>query len=218
MYFHNRQALGDELAQKLKNFRDNDSIIMCIDPNSLLACIELAAMLHAYIFIIYYETISDPYALGRTLGVVIESGEFVLNPDISNQEYQYIYMNFSSQIDQAKREAISRLNKTKQENSIERTFINDRNVLLTDDIFREFMGVAIAKTLLKPLRPAHIEGVAGNIIPDTSTRLYLETQGTTYLDVIASNIFDDDHYFDEPDNYTAEQKIELAKRISDYWT
>ena len=209
--------MGDELAQKLKKFKNNDSIIMCIDPNSLLACIELASVLHAWIFLIYYETIADPYAINRSLGAIIESGEFVLNPDISSQEYQYIYMNFSSQIDQAKREAVSRLNKVQQENSIKRTFVDDRNVLLTDDIFRDFMGVAIAKTLLKPLKPAHVEGVAGNIIPDTSTRLYLETQGTTYLDIIASNIFDDDHYFDEPDKYTVEEKIQMAKNIANYW-
>ena len=209
--------MGDQLAQRLETFANNDSIVMCLDRSALLCCIELAAMLHAWVFMIHSETIDDPYAIDRKLGVVLESGEFVLNPAISTREYDYIYTNFSSEIDQAKRVAMSRLNRGAQVNAFDYSFINGRNVLLADDIFRDDMGLAIAKAILKPLRPNHVEGVAGNILPDISTKLYLETEGTTYLDVIPSNLFDDDHYFEQPDSYSDEQKADLAKNISIYW-
>ena len=209
--------LGDQLAERLNTFRNNNSVILCLDRNALSACIEMAVGLHAWIFVIYHEVIPDPYATGRTLGTLIETGEFVINPVISLTEYEYIYSEFSSQIEQTKREAMSRLNRSSQINSIERSFINDKGVLLMDDIFRDEMGIAIAKALLKPLSPSHIEGAAGNIMPEPSTKLYMETQGTTYMDVLPADLFDDDHYYEQPDSYTDEQKMEFLKNISTYW-
>lgn len=213
----NRQALGDQLAGRLDNFRNNDSVVMCLDKNALSACIEMARILHAWIFVIYYEEIIDPYARGRTLGALIETGSFVLNPVINQTEYEYIYSEFSSQIEEMKRTAMSKLNRAKLVNSVDRKFINGRNVLMTDDIFRDEMGMAIAKALLKPLSPAHIEGAAGNIMSEMSTRLYLETQGATYIDVLPADIFDDDHYFEEPDTFSEEERLMMAQNISQYW-
>lgn len=213
----NRQALGDQLAGRLDNFRNNDSVVMCLDKNALSACIEMARILHAWIFVIYYEEIIDPYARGRTLGALIETGSFVLNPVINQTEYEYIYSEFSSQIEEMKRTAMSKLNRAKLVNSVDRKFINGRNVLMTDDIFRDEMGMAIAKALLKPLSPVHIEGAAGNIMSEMSTRLYLETQGATYIDVLPADIFDDDHYFEEPDTFSEEERLMMAQNISQYW-
>lgn len=205
------------MAGRLDNFRNNDSVVMCLDKNALSACIEMARILHAWIFVIYYEEIIDPYARGRTLGALIETGSFVLNPVINQTEYEYIYSEFSSQIEEMKRTAMSKLNRAKLVNSVDRKFINGRNVLMTDDIFRDEMGMAIAKALLKPLSPVHIEGAAGNIMSEMSTRLYLETQGATYIDVLPADIFDDDHYFEEPDTFSEEERLMMAQNISQYW-
>lgn len=217
MYFVSRQVLGDHLSQRLEKFRNNDSVIMCLDVKSLLTCIELATKLHAWIYVVRHEIVDDPYDIHRTLGVILQNGEFVLNPTISKQEYEFIYLNFSSQIEQTKREAMTRLNKSNQDETVNIKVINGRNLLLTDDIFRDEMGIAVAKTMLKPLSPAYIEGVAGNILPEINTKLYLETHGTTYMDIIPTNFFDDDHYFEQQDLYSDEQKLELAKNISIYW-
>lgn len=217
MYFVSRLVLGEKLSQRLEKFRNNDSVIMCLDINSLLACIELATKLHSWIYVIHHEPVSDPYAVGRTLGVVLQNGLFVLNPEISKQEYEYIYTNFSNQIEQTKREAMTRLNQDNRASTVDIKVINGRNLLLMDDIFRDNMSLAVAKTILKPLSPAYIEGVAGNILPDANTKLYLETQGTTYMDIIPTGFFDDDHYFEQQDLYSNGQKLDLAKNISIYW-
>ena len=51
MYYPNRQALGEQLATKLNDFANNETIIFCLKKSSLLACVALAAKLHAYIYI-----------------------------------------------------------------------------------------------------------------------------------------------------------------------
>ena len=80
MFYPNRQALGDQLAPKLSDFKNSDCIIFCLKKSSLLACIELAAHLHAYIYILQYSEIADPYDITRNLGAITSKGEFVLTP------------------------------------------------------------------------------------------------------------------------------------------
>ncbi|MBP5656518.1 hypothetical protein J6X15_02970, partial [Candidatus Saccharibacteria bacterium] len=79
MFYPNRQVLGDQLAEKLTQFKDTDSIIFCLKKSSLVSCIELAAHLHAYIYILQYAEIQDPFDLTRTLGAITQKGDFVLN-------------------------------------------------------------------------------------------------------------------------------------------
>ena len=83
MYYPNRQVVGDILAPKLTSYSNNETIIFCLKKSSLLSCIELAAHLHAYIYVLQYSEVNDPYNITRALGAVTSSGDFVLNPEIS---------------------------------------------------------------------------------------------------------------------------------------
>ena len=94
MYYPSRQALGDQLATKLTQFANNDSIIFCLKKSSLLSCIELAARLHAYVYILQYAEIPDPFDITRNLGAITQTGEFVLNHSISQGEFEYITCDF----------------------------------------------------------------------------------------------------------------------------
>ncbi len=39
MFYPNRQVLGDKLAEKLPEYRNNDTVIFCLKKSSLLTCI-----------------------------------------------------------------------------------------------------------------------------------------------------------------------------------
>jgi len=218
MYYLNRQVLGDQLAPKLSQFKNNDSIMICLKPSSLLACIELAAHLHAYIYLLCFEPVKDPYNVTRNLGAVLPSGQFVLNPDVSQAEYEYVFMEFQSQVLTDRREAASRINKNPfVDHNIDIHVSNGRNVLLFADILKDTMEIAVAKDLLKPLKPISTNGVAGNVSPEVSLKFQMETNYNIYMDVLPSSFFDDDHYFEQPDEYSDQQKFDIAKNISLYW-
>lgn len=218
MFYPNRQALGDQLAVKLSEFKNTDSIIFCLKRSSLLACIELAAHLHAYIYILQYSEISDPYDLTRDLGALTQKGEFVLNPSISQSEYEYILTGFHSVVEERKREAFSKLNGEKDPNpNFDLAAFNGRNILLFADILKTSFQIQIAQTVLKAYQPNLIKGTCGNITTEVSDKFQIDTDGVTYMDVLPNTFFDDDHYFDQPDNYTDEEKIRMANNISLYW-
>jgi len=218
MYYPSRQALGDQLAAKLDKYRNNDSIIFCVKESSLLTCVELAARIHAYIYILQYSEVDDPYDTTRQLGAIIPNGDFILNPDISPSEYDYIYSNFSGIIDQGKQNAFSEINARDNLNEkFNMDVLNNRNVLIVADILKTTFELEVALNVLKPYAPSSVFGAFGNITMPVSDKMHLESDGLSYMDVLPNTIFDDDHFFNQPDNYTEEQKIKLANNISLYW-
>ena len=163
MFYPNRQVLGDQLAEKLTQFKDTDSIIFCLKKSSLVACIELAAHLHAYIYILQYAEIQDPFDVTRTLGAITQKGDFVLNPVISRGEYEYIAMDFMSVIEERKRDAFSQINAMADPNpNFDMAAFNNRNILLFADILSSQIQIEVALHVLKSYRPALITGVCGN--------------------------------------------------------
>jgi len=218
VFYPNRQILGDQLAEKLTEFKNTDSIIFCLKKSSLLSCIELAAHLHAYIYILQYAEVQDPFDITRTLGVVTQKGDFVLNPEISRGEYEYIAMDFMSVIEERKRDAFSQINAQPDPNpNFDMNILNNRNILLFADILSTPLQIEVALRILKPYTPALITGVCGNVTTQISDMFNIETDGVTYMDILPNTFFEDDHYFDQPDTFTDEQKIKMANNISLYW-
>ena len=218
MFYPSRQALGDKLAEKLPEYRNNDTIIFCLKKSSLLSCIELAARLHAYIYILQYADIDDPYDITRKLGVITPSGEFISNPDITYNEFEYITTNFGSVIEERKREAFSEINAEKNLNpDFNMNAFNNRNILIFADVLKNTIEAQVALEILKPYSPTIIHGAFGNITSPISDKFQIEAGGCTFMDVLNTTNFDDDHYFDQPDKYSDEQKIKMAHNISIYW-
>ncbi len=218
MFYPSRQALGDQLAVKLAQYKNTETIIFCLKKSSLLSCIELAAHLHAYIYILQYAELQDPFDLTRNLGAVTQKGEFVLNPDISQSEYEYINSDFMSVIEEHKREAFSEINGERDPNpAFDLAAFNGRNVILFADILQTTFQIQVALNILKAYSPASIVGVVGNITSAVSDKFLIDTDGCIYMDVLQNNFFDDAHYFDQPDNYTEDDKINMANNISLYW-
>ena len=218
MFYPSRQALGDQLAMRLTQFKNNESIIFCLKKSSLLSCIELAAHLHAYIYVLQYSEIADPFDITRNLGAITPKGEFVLNPEISQSEFDYISGDFMSIIEERKREAFSEINGERDPNPyFDLAAFNNRNVLLFADVLQTSFQIQVALNILKAYTPTTITGVVGNITSAVSDKFLMETDGCVYMDVLQNNFFEDAHYFDQPDNYSEDDKINMANNISLYW-
>ncbi len=218
MFYPSRQALGDQLAMRLTQFKNNESIIFCLKKSSLLSCIELAAHLHAYIYVLQYAEIADPFDITRNLGAITQKGEFVLNPDISQAEYEYITGDFMSIIEERKREAFSEINGERDPNPyFDLAAFNNRNVLLFADVLQTSFQIQVALNILKAYTPTSVTGVVGNITSAVSDKFLIDTDGCIYMDVLQNNFFEDSHYFDQPDNYSEDDKINMANNISLYW-
>lgn len=217
MFYPSRQVLGDQLAVKLSEYRNNDTVIFCLKRSSLLSCIELASRLHAYIYILQYSEVDDPYDITRQLGAIKSDGGFVLNPDISRGEYDFICGNFMGLVEQRKQTAFSKVNSENLNPNFDLKVFNNRNIIVFADILKTTFQLEVAMEVLKPYKPTKVYGAFGNITVPVSDKMQLEADGLAYMDILPHTLFDDDHYFDQPDKYTDEQKIKIANNISLYW-
>ena len=160
----------------------------------------------------------DPYNSTRPLGAVTSAGDFVLNPDITQSEYDYICGEFFGKVEQNKNDAFKKVNMEDDANpNFNLAAFNRRNILIFADVLSGVFEVEVAFKLLEPFVPRSIYGAFGNITTSVSDKFRMETDGIVYMDVLQSSLFDDEHYFESLDNYTEEQTIKMANMISLYW-
>lgn len=220
MYFNDRMALGNRLADSLLGIKGTDSILVCLKPSSMMVAIAMAIKLRAWIFPLFYESLINPLDPTKMLGAVDQSGEFCLHPSITNNEFEYIQQEFMAQIEEEKRSAMSRLNQTMNEyhGTTDPHIMNNRNIVLVGDVMMNSLELEIAKLILKPLTPANVYGTVGNVTTDVSDQFHLDTNQSVILDILPSSVFGEDHYFESQDAYSSEEKRALALNIAQYWS
>jgi hypothetical protein len=177
----------------------------------------MASRLRAWIFPLEYEPIQNPLDERKLLGAMTSEGEFCLDPTISEYELEYVMQEQGDAFDDLQREAVQRFNRRINHTWQDKHFMNGRTVILTGDILFGQLEIELAKMLLKPIKPAKLLGVAGNVTVDVSDKLHVETSDIEVLDVLPNATFDDDHFFEKADAYSADEKWALAQNIYNYW-
>ncbi|PID30295.1 hypothetical protein CSA80_02605 [Candidatus Saccharibacteria bacterium] len=219
MYFTDRTALGNALAENLKQLSGTDAILVCLKPSSMMVAIAMAIKLRAWILPLFYESIINPLNPLARLGAVAQNGEFCLDPTITSNDYDYISREYMNQLEEAKRTAYSKLTRAMNQyhGTTDPHILNNRSVVLVGDVMFNGIGLVVAKSLLKPLKPAAVYGSVGNVTIDVSDRFRTMTNETKVLDVLPSSVFGEEHYFEKPDAYSYEEKQALAHNIANYW-
>lgn len=179
----------------------------------------MAIKLRAWIFPLFYEKLINPLNPTATLGALDQNGEFCLNPEISTNEFEYITQEFMGKIEDEKRAAMSRLNRSMNEyhGTSDPHILNNRNVVLVGDVMFNSLELEVVKLITKPLMPARVYGTVGNVTIDVSDQFHLHTNESYMLDILPSSILGEDHYFENQDAYTTEEKQSLALNIAQYW-
>ena len=125
-------------------------------------------------------------------------------------------LDFFGVIEDRKREATSRLNSRVGPNAYDKHCMNGRPVILMGDVLASTVEMAVADSVLTSLCPSGLYGVVGNATFSVSDRMTLETNQSTVLDVLTT-MMDDDHYFEQPDAYSVDEKRQLARNVQTYW-
>ena len=219
MYFSDRMTLGDKLADSMATLHGKDAILVCLKPSSMMVAVAMAVKLRAWVLPLFYEDIVNPLDPTSLLGALTQKGEFCLNPALTENDYEYVVQEYMGQLEEEKREALSRLNSkiNGYYGSSDPYVLNNRPVVLVGDVMFNALSLEVATSLLKPLQPAAVYGVAGNATIDVSDKFRVATNESFILDVLPSSVLGEDHYFENHDAYSEEEKHALATNIAQYW-
>lgn len=216
MFFTSRHELGIAMAQNWQVLRTQEPIIVCLKESGLSVAISLASELHGWVFPLLSEPVAIP-GDNRMIGSINQDGTLCYNIGLSTYEREELEMEYMSVIQEASREAYSRLNRRLEEwGDLNKAALRGRTVIICGDIVRDQLELSAALELLKTVKTQSVVCTVGNVNPDTSTAMMIHSDETNFMDVM-QQMFDDEHYFEQPDPYTDEQKRQLALNIAQYW-
>jgi predicted phosphoribosyltransferase len=217
VYFISRYELGKTLASKVQHLRGSEPIIVNLKDSGLLTAISVASKVRGWVYPLLTERLVIP-GDDRIIGLINQDGELCYNPSLSKFEIEDLEINNQSTIQEASREAFGRLNRRISEYGfVNKDALRGRTVVIVGDIIKDELEIGAARDYLKTVAINRIISLVGNISPDSSTLLYLESDESSFLDIVP-NMFDDSHYFEHSDQYSIEDQRKLALNISQYWT
>lgn len=216
MYYPNRLELGNMLAGRLQSLRSSEPIVLCLKESAMPVCISIASQLRGWIYPLLVERIiipGDP----RIIGVINQDGMLCYNEGLPEAERESLHMDYQTIIQEASREAFGRLNRRLEAfGDLNKKGLFGRKVIIVGDVVKDRIEISAAKQFLKSVATDEIISAVGNIEQDSSTALFVESQQTTFLDIMQIQ-FDEGHYFEQADNYSVDDQRAIAMNISQYW-
>lgn len=209
MNYPNGQVLGERLAARLNDFCNNETIVICLNYDSLISCLELAARLHAYIYVLQYATIRNSQDETEPVGLMLRSGTFVENSSSDKN---------NNNVEAKQQEALLQLKNEPDYNlKFDRAIFNERNVLLFAEQLQTTLPVQLALEELRPYKPKMIFGAFGNITTPVFELMQQRTEGCIYMDIISPDLSDKSNRPEDRNNFTKQEIIQMANNISLYW-
>lgn len=182
-----------------------------------MTTIALASSLRGWVYPLLLSPISIPGDRSRLIGVVNQEGTFILNPAISEPDFEQIEADFRGVLDDEKRLGMHNLNEAiSAYGTIDRNVLRGRTVVLVSDILTEKTQLKAVEDILKPIVTKDLLGMVGNVEVNVADMLHLQTNSSQFMDVMPIT-FNDEHYFEKEDEYSMEEKRKLASNISRYW-
>lgn len=210
MYFENRYRAGEQLAQILyDNYRYEDCAILALNDGGVLVAEPIAAALHTFLMMLITESIDVP-GEGLVFGSVSQTGSFTYDSNLSIYEQTEYTNEFSSYLQEKKREAFQKINRLLGDGGItDLTMLNDRNIILVSDGFDKRFSVAAVLDFLKPVRVRRLVAVSPVACSNMINKLHVSVDEIHILDIKA-NYMGTNHYYDDnaiPDHEVIVQKI-----------
>lgn len=210
MYFESRAVAGAKLASELvTEYRYEDTSVVSLDRGGVAVGYQIATYLHTTLQRLLSETIhiddeSVDYA------TVLQGGTVAKNPDMTESESSYYYGEYAGQLDEAIREASSKINRMVGDGGdIDPEVLRWRNVILVSDALSSGTMLDAAVEWLKPVRVKKIILAVPVVNVEALDKAHVLMDELHILGV-TPNFISNDHYYDindDPDEEMARKMI-----------
>lgn len=206
MYFKDREAAGIELAEKLADYRYENTIVIALSNGGVAVAEPIAAKLHCFLTLLLLEDIKIP-GEPEPFGSVNQYGKFSQNSFYSAGEIEGMYSEFHGVFEQQQRENLSHMNALLGDGGIlNPQMVKDRVVVLVTDGLLNGASLDAAIEFLKPIRTKKIIVVAPLATRIAADKMHL-VGDEIYTLAINDDLLEIDHYFENNDLPSREQTI-----------
>lgn len=216
MYFKDRSEAGKKLAERLADYRYENTAIVALSDGAVIVAEEIAIKLHCVMTLLLTEDIKLPGELDA-LAVVDQNGGFTYNSMFSAGQLEGFTSEYQSYIEQTKREKFSQINRLLSDGGIiDRSLLQGRHVILVADGLPTGISLDAAIQYLKPIKTESIIIAVPVASVGAVDKMHLMTDKIVCLSVVESYIITD-HYYENNDMPTHEKIIKTIQSIVLNW-
>lgn len=216
MYFHSRTEAGEMLAQRLMQYRYENTIVVALSHGAVVVGAPIAARLHSALGMFLTEGIDIP-GESTTVGTVSQGGGFTYNQNLSGGEMDDYYSEFHSYIDDQKREKTAHINRLLADGgALDVEVLREHVVILVSDGLQSGDILDAAADFLKPVKAKRLVIAAPVASVSAVDRMHIFADELHVLSV-TDNYLDTAHYYDIDDVPTHEQAIQTINNIVLNW-
>lgn len=215
-YFASRMQAGELIADKLINYRDDNTIVLALSRGGLLVGSKIAESLHSLITMLLTKDIYLPD--GRTIvGVVNELGGFVYNNAFSTGEIEELEQEYHGHIEMAKMQALHDLHiALGKGGEISFNYFRNRTVIVTAEAALNGMSFVMAYNFLKQVKTKKVIMVTPVASVAAVDQMHIYADELVCLSVTDAP-FEADHYYENNDIPNPEQTQQIMNNIISQW-
>lgn len=215
-YFQSRTEAGMILAERLQNYRYENTIVLALSEGAVVVGAEIASQLHSLIAMLLTKDVYLPD--GRTLiGVVNEIGGFVYNNAFSTGEIEELESEYRGNIEFAKMQAMHELHVALgQGGLVSANYFRNRVVIVVTDGTLNGMAFDMANDYLKGIKTKKVIMVAPIASVPAVDRMHILADELHCLSVTDS-VFDVNHYYENNDLPPHNDILEILNDIVLDW-
>jgi len=216
MYFHSRSEAGEMLAERLMQYRYENTVVVALNHGAVVVGAPIAQRLHCMLGLFLTEGIDIP-GENLSVGSVSQGGSFSYNDDISAGERDDYYGEFHSYIDDQKREKTAHINRLLADGgALDVKLLQEHIIILVSDGLKDEQVLDAAAEFLKPVKAKRLVIASPVAAVDAVDRMHIMADELHVLSTI-DNYLDTAHYYDIDDVPTHEQATVTINNIVLNW-
>ena len=216
MYFHSRTEAGERLAERLLQYRYENTVVVALNHGAVVVGAPIAQRLHCTLGLFLTDDIDMP-GENMAVGTVTQGGGFIYNQDLSEGERDDYYSEFHSYIDDQKREKTARINRLLADGgALDVRLLQEHVVILVSDGLKDGQVLDAAADFLKPVKTKRLIIAAPIAAVDAVDRMHILADELHVLSA-TDNYLDTAHYYDVDDVPTHDQAVATINNIVLNW-
>jgi len=216
MYFHSRTEAGERLAERLVQYRYENTVVVALNQGAVVVGAPIAQRLHCILGLFLTEDIDIP-GENLAVGSVGQGGSFVYSGNLSMGERDDYYSEFHGYIDDQKREKTAHINRLLADGgALDVRLLQEHVIILVSDGLKDGQVLDAAAEFLKPVKAKRLVIAAPVAAINAVDRMHMLADELHVLSA-TDNYLDTAHYYDIDDVPTHEQSVATINSIVLNW-
>ncbi|HEX5797531.1 MAG TPA: phosphoribosyltransferase family protein [Candidatus Saccharimonadales bacterium] len=216
-YFADRQEAGRIIAEKLKDYKKENCVVVSLTEGGVVVGAEIAKTLHTALYLLVMEDVALP-GEQKPLATMSSAGTFTYNNEYSTGELEALNSDYRSIIEEKRVLAFQKLNRIGDEGTdIPKQLLKNHTVIIVSDGFRNGLSIDVTADFLKPIKTKEIIIATPVASVEAVDKMHLVADKICCLGTVEEYVDSTDHYYKNNQLPKHQEIVETMRNIILNW-